>query len=98
MPEESITFKVDYPASSRSRCCLCKQAIAKGELRVGPIVKPLNGDFLYPSWHHFACFEDGWLKEHPGAFVDVYAVSGIENLSPSDQQRIESLAVRTFHP
>lgn len=89
----SSTFKVDYAASSRSKCNRCRQGIDEKELRIGPMVQSDKGDFKYPQWHHFHCFEDGWLKKNPGALSDVNAVSGIDQLQFADQKKIKSLVV-----
>jgi poly [ADP-ribose] polymerase 1 len=89
----SSTFKVDYAASGRSKCNRCRQAIDEKELRIGPMVQSDKGDFKYPQWHHFHCFEDGWLKKNPGAMTDVNAVSGIDQLQFVDQKKLKSLVV-----
>jgi hypothetical protein len=89
----SSTFKVDYAASGRSKCNRCRQAIDEKELRIGPMVQSDKGDFKYPQWHHFHCFEDGWLKKNPGAMTDVNAVSGIDQLQFADQKKLKSLVV-----
>lgn len=87
------TFKVDYAASGRSKCNRCRQSIDDKELRIGPMVQSDKGDFKYPQWHHFHCFEDGWLKKNPGVLSDINSVSGVDQLQFADQKKIKSLVV-----
>lgn len=93
MEEPVSSFKVDYAASGRSTCTRCRRPIAQAELRIGPMVQSDKGDFKYPQWHHFHCFEDGWLKKNPAALTSTELVSGIDNLQFADQKKIKSLVV-----
>ena len=93
MTDEKTTFKTDYAASNRSKCNRCRQPIDQQELRIGPMVQSDKGDFKYPQWHHFACFEDGWMKKHQGELVDALQVAGIDRLKFEDQKRIKGLIV-----
>ena len=89
----SSTFRVDYAASARSKCNRCHKAIDQNELRIGPMVQSDKGDFKYPQWHHFSCFEDGWLKKNPGALTSVDAVGGVDRLQFADQKKVKSLVI-----
>jgi hypothetical protein len=90
---ESSAFKTDYAASDRSTCGRCRKPIPKSDLRMAPMVQSTAGDFKYPVWHHFSCFEDGYLKKHPGALHSVSQVSGVDSLRFEDQKRVKSLVV-----
>jgi predicted DNA-binding WGR domain protein len=93
MAEDRSTFKADYAASGRSKCARCRQTIDDQEFRIGPMVQSDKGDFKYPQWHHFSCFEDGWVKKHTGELVDAAQVSGLDRLKFEDQKKIKSLIV-----
>jgi predicted DNA-binding WGR domain protein len=90
---EPTSFKTDYAASGRSTCSRCRQTIDQGDFRIGPMVQSTKGDFKYPQWYHFSCFEDGWMKKHPDSLADIGTVSGIDRLKFEDQKKIKSLIV-----
>ena len=60
---------------------------------MAPMVQSDKGDFKYPVWHHFTCFEDGYLVKHPNALKAVAQVSGVDSLRFEDQKRVKSLVV-----
>jgi hypothetical protein len=74
------SYCVQYAASNRSTCKMCKTKIDAGALRVGTITAG-PGDYDMTSWRHLAC------NKQPKGLTEA-ELGGLDALRPPDQQAV----------
>ena len=74
------SYCVQYAASNRSTCKMCKTKIDAGALRVGTITAG-PGDYDMTSWRHLAC------NKQPKGLAEA-ELGGLDTLRPPDQQAV----------
>lgn len=74
--------RVEYAASGRSGCRVCRQKIDMDDLRVARMVQSQKFDGKIPEWHHYDCFFSTYKV------IDIGYVSGASKVRWEDQEKL----------
>jgi len=98
----SHKFEVEYAKSGRAACKHCKTKIEKDALRFGysqDVPAGEDGTKNYAmagtKWYHFECFPSfkgaRWMKANLPELDGESGLSGYDNLSAADQEKVKAL-------
>ena len=80
------SFKVQYAASNRASCKVCKGKIDKEAIRIGTLTPHPNG-FDILGWAHLTCFKMPKGTKQ----IDVDQMEGVCTLKPDDKREVAAL-------
>ena len=79
---QDLPFKAEYAKSGRAACKMCKNPIAKADLRLAVMIQSPKFDGKMPNWHHTKCF---FVRNRPKTVGDI---AHFDQLRWEDQEKL----------